>query len=68
LESYEAHRGAAVRVRNGHWKSQFAGMRGTIHKPWVSYAHGAVNVLLEDGSLRSFWLSDLSLVNEDITV
>jgi hypothetical protein len=57
-----------VRVRNGHWKSQFAGMRGTIQMPWVSYAHGAVSVLLEDGSLRLFWLPDLSVVSEDITV
>ena len=68
MESYEAHRGTVVRVRGGHWKSQFASMSGTIQKPWVSYAHGAVNVLLEDGSLRLFWLSDLSVVAEDIAV
>jgi hypothetical protein len=63
LESYEAHRGTVVRVREGHWKSQFGGMRGTIQMPWVSYEHGAVNVLLEDGSLRLFWLSDLAVVD-----
>ena len=63
MESYEAHRGTVVRVREGHWKSQFAGMHGTIQKPWVSYAHGAVNVLLEDGSLRLFWLADLAMVD-----
>ena len=68
MESSEAHKGTVVRVRDGDWKSQFAGMRGTIQKPWVSYAHGAVNVLLEDGSLRSFWLPDLAMVNEDIAV
>jgi hypothetical protein len=40
-------------------------MRGTIQMPWVSYEHGAVNVLLEDGSLRLFWLSDLAVVNRE---
>ena len=63
MQADEARGGTVVRVRNGHWKSQFGGMRGTIQKPWVSYAHGAVNVLLEDGSLRLFWLSDLSWVD-----
>ncbi len=52
-----------VRVRNDRWKSEFAGMRGIIQRPLVSYAHGAVEVLLEDGRLRSFWLSDLSMVD-----
>ena len=68
MEWYETHRGTAVRVREGHWKSQFAGMRGTIQESWVSVAHGAVDVLLEDGSLRLFWLSDLSMMDEDIAV
>jgi hypothetical protein len=68
LESYEAHKGTVVRVREGHWKSQFGDVRGTIRKPWASCAHGAVDVLLEDGSLRFFWLSDLSVVDEDIAV
>jgi hypothetical protein len=30
LQAYEARRGTVVRVREGHWKSQFAGMRGTV--------------------------------------
>ena len=68
MQAYEARRGTVVRVRDGHWKSQFGGMRGTIQKPWASCAHGAVDILLEDGSLRLFWLSDLSVVEEDITV
>jgi hypothetical protein len=63
LEAFEAHSGIVVRVREDRWKSQFAGKRGTIQKPLVGYAHGAVEVLLEDGSLRSFWLADLSLVD-----
>jgi hypothetical protein len=68
LESYEAQTGTVVRVREGHWKSECAGMRVTIQGAWVSGAHGAVDVLLEDGSLRLFWLADLSVVDEDITV
>jgi hypothetical protein len=43
-------------------------MRGTMQKPWASCAHGAVDILLEDGSLRLFWLSDLSVVDEDIAI
>jgi len=58
-----------VRVREGYWKSQFAGMRGTIPELWVSYVPaGAAEVLLEDGSLLLFWLTDLSVVDEDIAV
>jgi len=57
-----------VRVREGHWKSQFAGMCGTIQEPWVSAVHGVVDVLLEDGNSRLFWLADLSVVDEEITV
>jgi len=69
LQANEARRGTVVRVREDHWKSQFASMRGTIPELWVSYAPaGAAEVLLEDGSLRLFWLSDLSLVDEDIAV
>jgi len=69
LQANEARRGTVVRVREGHWKSQFAGMRGTIPELWVSYAPaGAAEVLLEDGSLRLFWLTDLFVVDGDITV
>jgi hypothetical protein len=68
LQAYEACRGTAVRVREGHLKSQFAGMCGTIQEPWVSSVHGAVDVLLEDGNSRLFWLADLSVVDEEITV
>jgi hypothetical protein len=68
MESYEAHRGTVVRVREGHWNGEFAGMRGTIQESWISVVHGAVDILLEDGSLRLFWLADLSVVDEDIAV
>ena len=68
MEWYEAQKGTAIRVREGHPNGEFAGMRGTIHESWVSVAHGAVDVLLEDGSLRLFWLADLSVVDDDIAV
>jgi hypothetical protein len=30
LQANEARRGTVVRVREGHWKRQFAGMTGTV--------------------------------------
>jgi hypothetical protein len=68
LEAYVAHRDTMVRVREDYRNIEVADMRGTIQEPWVTCAHGAVDVLLEDGSLRLFWLADLSVVDEDITV
>jgi hypothetical protein len=68
LQAYEARRGTVVRVREGHWKSQFAGMRGTIQRCWGQSEHAAVDVLLEDGRSELFWLPDLAVVDEDIAV
>jgi hypothetical protein len=48
LQAYEARRGTVVRVREGHWKSQFAGMRGTVQNLWGQSEYAAVDVLLED--------------------
>ena len=64
----EARRGTVVQVREGHWKSQFAGMRGTVQDLWGSSEHAAVDVLLEDGRSGLFWLSDLSVVDENIAI
>jgi hypothetical protein len=67
LESQEGHSGTVVRVSEGHGKTDFGGMRGTIQELWVSDAPaGAAEVLLEDGSLRLFWFADLAVVAEDI--
>jgi hypothetical protein len=49
-----------VRVREGHWKSQFAGMRGTVQGLWGQSECAAVDVLLEDGRSELFWLPDLA--------
>jgi hypothetical protein len=68
LQAYEARRGKVVQVRHGHWKDEFAGMRGTIQESWGNSEHAAIEVLLEDGSCELFWLADLSEVDEHITV
>jgi hypothetical protein len=68
LQAYEARRGKVVWVRHGHWKDEFAGMRGTIQGCWGNSEHAAVEILLEDGSCELFWLADLSEVDEHITV
>ena len=68
LQAYEASRGTVVRVREGHWKNEFAGMRGTVQHCWGHSEHAAVDVLLDDGRLELFWLPDLSIVDEDIAV
>ena len=68
LQAYEARRGTVVRVREGHWKSKFAGMRGTIQRCWGNSEHAAVDILLEDGRSELFWLPDLAVVDEDIAV
>jgi hypothetical protein len=68
VQAYEARRGTVVRVREGHWKSQFAGMRGAVQRIWGNSEHAAVDVLLEDGRSELFWLTDLSVVDEGIAV
>ena len=68
MQANEARRGTVVRVREGHWKSQFAGMSGTVQNLWGNSGHAAVDVLLEDGRSELFWLPDLSVVDEDIAI
>ena len=68
MQAYEARRGTVVRVRDGHWKRQLAGMRGTVQNLWGQSAYAAVDVLLEDGRSELFWLHDLCVVDEDIGV
>jgi len=68
MQANDARRGTVVRVRNGHWKSQFAGMSGTVQNLWGQSEYAAVDVLLEDGRSELFWLPDLAVVDEDIAV
>jgi hypothetical protein len=68
LEPYEARRGKVVRVREGHWKTNFAGMLGTVQRVWSQSEHAAVDVLMEDGRLELFRLPNLDAVDEDIAI
>jgi len=43
-------------------------MRGTVQHLWGQSEHVAVDVLLEDGRSELFWLTDLSVVDEDIAI
>ncbi len=61
-------RGAVVRVREGHWKTEFGGMLGTIQACWGNSEHAAVDLLMEDGRLELFWLPNLDAVEGDIAV
>ena len=61
LEAYEAFRGTLVRVREGHWKTEFAGMLGTVEKYWGTSKYAAVDVRLADGRSELFWLTSLDV-------
>ena len=71
IDWHEARRGTVVRVREGHWKTEFAGMLGmlgTIQDCWGRSEHAAVDVLMEDGRLELFWLPNLDVAEEDVAV
>ena len=68
MEAYEARRGAKVRVREGHWKTKFSGMCGTLQKCWGDSEYAVVDVMFEDGNMELFWLPNLDLVNENIDI
>ncbi len=68
MQANEARRGTVVRVREGHWKSQFAGMIGTVQNCWGNSEHAAIDVRLEDGRSELFWLTDLSMGDGEIAV
>jgi hypothetical protein len=65
LQTYEARRGTVVRVREGHWKNDFAGMRGTVQGLWGQSERAGADVLLEDGRYELFWLADLAVVDRE---
>lgn len=68
MEAYEARRGTLMRVREGHWKTEFAGMLGTVQQCSGQSEHAAVDVLLEDRRSELFWLTDLEVVEGAIAV
>jgi hypothetical protein len=59
MQWYEARRGTLVRVRERHWKAEFAGMLGTIQHCWGQS---------EYRRLELFWLPDLEVADEAIAV
>jgi hypothetical protein len=59
LQSHEPYPGVTVRVKPGHWKSKYDGMRGTVERRWGHTDHPALDVRLEDGRLQLFWFHEL---------
>ena len=68
LEAYDARRGTVVRVKEGYWKSEFAGMLGTIQSCSGQSEHAVVDVLLQDRRSELFWLSDLEVADRAVAV
>ena len=62
LQSHVARMGITVRVKEGHLKSKFGGMRGTIEHKWGAPEYPALDVRLEDGQLQLFWFHELDEV------
>ena len=65
LQSREARTGITVRVQQGHWKSKFGGMRGTVEHKWGHPDYPALDVRLEDGRLELFWFHELDEASEN---
>jgi len=63
LQSQEARTGITVRVQEGHWKSKFGGMRGTVEHRWGHPDYPALDVRLDDGRLELFWFHELDKVS-----
>ena len=63
LQSHEARKGITVRVKEGHWKSKFGGMRGTVEQRWGAPEYPALDVRLENGRLELFWFHELDKVS-----
>jgi hypothetical protein len=58
--SEEARVGKRVRVRQGARRNrQGRSSAGTIEKRWGDPSYAALDVLLDDGSLRLFWHHEL---------
>jgi hypothetical protein len=62
LQAHEARTGITVRVKEGHWKSGYNGMRGTVEHKWGHPDHPALDVRLDDGRLELFWFHELDEV------
>ena len=65
MKSEEAHVGKRVRVRVEHRKASLRSQEGTITRRWGNPGHAALDVLLDDGSLRLFWYYELKQADDD---
>jgi hypothetical protein len=59
MQAQDPQLGMMVRVRKGHWKSKFGGMRGTVEHKWGHPDYPALDVRLDDGRLELFWFHEL---------
>jgi hypothetical protein len=64
LQSNEVRRGVRVRVREGHRKSEYDGVLGTVKGTFGHRDYVAVDVQLEDGRLELFWHYQLDKADE----
>jgi hypothetical protein len=62
MQWHEVRPGMKVRVKEGHWKSQYDGMSGTVERWWGHPDHPALDVRLENGRLELFWFHELDKV------
>jgi hypothetical protein len=63
MQSHEPHPGVAVRVKEGHRKSEFSGLVGVVEQRWGAPEHPALDIRLEDGRRELFWFHELENAN-----
>jgi hypothetical protein len=61
----EPQPGMKVQVNDGLWRSEFAGMLGTVEHKWGHPDYPALDVRLEDGRLELFWFHELDEASEN---
>lgn len=67
VHAREAHKGTAVRVREGNRREALCGMVGTVEDRWGSPDYPALEVRLEDGHTELFWFHELDRVRDFFT-
>jgi hypothetical protein len=64
MQAREAHKGTAVRVREGNRREALWGMIGTVEDRWGHPEHPALDVRLEDGHTELFWFYEVDKLND----
>jgi hypothetical protein len=64
MQAREAHKGTAVRVREGNRREALRGMVGTVEDRWGHPEHPALDVRLEDGHTELFWFYEVDKLND----